>query len=197
MRPVKTDRRVRRTRELLRGALVSLILEKGYEGITVQDILDRADIGRSTFYAHYRDKDDLLHSGVEEFRPAFAAETDSADGPEGKKTAFLEPVLAVFEHADGHRQIYRAMVGKKGAEVFVRFLHENLTELMRDHLRAQLPEQTRDEEQLAIAVQFIVSALIGILDWWTLNDTPHTAEDMYTIFKGLTAQGVKRFLTTS
>jgi AcrR family transcriptional regulator len=197
MSPVKTDRRVRRTRELLRGALVSLILEKSYEGITVQDILDRADIGRSTFYAHYRDKDELLLSGVEEFRSAFAAETESADLPEGRKTAFLEPVLAVFQHADGHRQMYRAMVGKRGAEVFVRFLHENLSELVREHLRAQLPERTRDEEQLAIAVQFVVSALIGILEWWALNDIPHTAEDMYTIFKRLTTQGVKRFLTTS
>jgi AcrR family transcriptional regulator len=197
MSSVKTDRRVRRTRELLRSALVSLILEQGYEGVTVQDILDRADVGRSTFYAHYRDKDDLLLSGVEEFRSAFTAETDSADLTAGRKVEFLEPVLAVFRHADGHRQVYKAMVGKRGAEVFVRFLHENLTDLMRAHFRAQLPERTRDDEQLAIAVQFVVSALIGLLDWWTLNDTPYTAEDMYMIFKRLTTQGVKRFLATS
>lgn len=196
MSAVKTDRRVRRTRDLLRSALVSLILEKGYERVTVQDILDRADIGRSTFYAHYRDKDDLLLSGVEEFRPAFATETDSADLT-AKKIEFLDPVLAVFRHADGHRQIYRAMVGKRSAEVFVRFLQEQLSELMRGHLHAQLPEQTNNEPRLTIAVQFLVSALIGLLDWWTLSDTPYTADDMHAIFKRLTAQGVKRFLTTS
>ncbi|MBO0803611.1 MAG: TetR/AcrR family transcriptional regulator [Nocardiopsaceae bacterium] len=55
-----TDRRVRRTRALLHQALIELILEKGYGRITVQDILDRADVGRSTFYSHYRDKDALL-----------------------------------------------------------------------------------------------------------------------------------------
>jgi AcrR family transcriptional regulator len=69
-----TDRRVRRTRELLRSALLSLIQEKGYERITVRDILDRADVGRSTFYAHYRDKDELLQSGFEDVRSALAAE---------------------------------------------------------------------------------------------------------------------------
>jgi hypothetical protein len=67
-----TDRRVRRTRE--RSALLSLIQEKGYDRIKVQDILDRADVGRSTFYAHYRDKDDLLQSGFEDVRAALAAE---------------------------------------------------------------------------------------------------------------------------
>lgn len=68
---------------------------------------------------------------------------------------------------------------------------------MRDHLHAQFPEQPSGEPQLTIAVQFLVSALIGLLDWWTLNDTPYTADDMHAIFKHLTAQGAKRFLTTS
>lgn len=63
----KEDRRVVRTRQLLRDALVSLILERGYDEVTVQDVLDRANLGRSTFYAHYRNKDDLLFSGFEQF----------------------------------------------------------------------------------------------------------------------------------
>src|SRR3954469_23951916 len=62
------DRRVRRTRRLLREALLALVLEKGYEAVTVQDVLDRADVGRATFYAHFRDKDDLLISGADELR---------------------------------------------------------------------------------------------------------------------------------
>src|SRR5258707_301232 len=62
------DRRVRRTRRALREALVALIVERGYEKVTVQDVLDRADIGRSTFYAHYRDKDDLFGSCFDDLR---------------------------------------------------------------------------------------------------------------------------------
>jgi hypothetical protein len=67
---------------------------------------------------------------------------------------------------------------------------------MRDHFRAQFPKRAGDEVQLAIAVQFVVSALIGLLGWWTLNDTPYSAGEMYTIFRRLTTQGVKRFVTT-
>jgi len=65
MKTERVDRRVQRTRQLLNEALMSLIVEKGYEAITVQDIIDRANLGRSTFYAHYQDKEDLLLSGME------------------------------------------------------------------------------------------------------------------------------------
>src|SRR5262245_23066722 len=58
------DRRIQRTRDLLHQALISLMIEKGYEVITVQDIIDRANVGRSTFYAHYVGKQDLLVSGL-------------------------------------------------------------------------------------------------------------------------------------
>jgi AcrR family transcriptional regulator len=67
----KADRRIQRTRRLLQDALVGLILEKGYEAITVQDILDRANVGRSTFYEHFYDKDDLLLSSFEFLRDDF------------------------------------------------------------------------------------------------------------------------------
>src|SRR5687767_3562998 len=63
---VSGDRRVRRTRRLVQQALVELILEKGYDAVTVTDIIDRADVGRSTFYAHFTDKQDVLFSNLDE-----------------------------------------------------------------------------------------------------------------------------------
>jgi len=79
-----TDRRVRRTRQLLRDALMELTLERGYDRVTVQDILDKADVGRSTFYAHYRDKDDLLVSEFEALHPSLSVRPGSLDaGPAG------------------------------------------------------------------------------------------------------------------
>ncbi len=68
----KPDRRIQRTRQLLHEALITLILEKGYDAITVQDILERANLGRSTFYAHYQDKEALLLSGFQELFDATA-----------------------------------------------------------------------------------------------------------------------------
>src|SRR5512145_1813977 len=115
----KVDRRVRRTKDMLRGALLALIKEKGYERITVQEIIDRADVGRSTFYAHFRDKEDLLVYGLEELREPFGST------PVGnRRGAGGSPSLAVFEHFARYNDVWSAMARRRGAEVFVRHLHE-------------------------------------------------------------------------
>src|SRR5215510_4017956 len=134
----KTDRRVRRTRELLQRALLSLIQERGYDRITVQDIIDRADIGRSTFYAHYRDKDDLLLSGFEDIRSALAAERAAAEQAAGT-SEFLQPLLTVFRHVEAHRHFWQPLVRKGGADVVVRILRDYVTDLVREHFRSQFP----------------------------------------------------------
>jgi len=67
-RVANTDRRIRRTCKSLHEALISLLLEKNYDEITVQEILDRTDVGRSTFYAHFEGKDELLVSGIHDLR---------------------------------------------------------------------------------------------------------------------------------
>src|SRR5262245_65774233 len=103
MSSTATDRRVRRTRELLRVALLELIQEQGYDRITVQDILDRADIGRSTFYAYYRDKDDLLRAGFKDIRAALAAERAAAEVGAGGQVALLQRVPVVFSPVGSHR----------------------------------------------------------------------------------------------
>ena len=72
------DRRVQRTRDVLHQALISLMIEKGYEVITVQDIIDRANVGRSTFYAHYVGKQDLLLSGLKNLSKHLAAHQRAA-----------------------------------------------------------------------------------------------------------------------
>jgi AcrR family transcriptional regulator len=193
----KTDRRVRRTRELLLRALLSLIQEQGYDRITVQDIIDRADIGRSTFYAHYRDKEDLLLSGFEDIRSALATERAAAEQAAGATSQFLQPLLVVFRHAEGHRQFWQPLVRKGGAEVVVRILRDHVTDLVREHLRSQVPELGRDQPQLEAAVQFVVGAGMGLLIWWLDNEIPYSAEELYAIFRRLTTQGVRRFLTAT
>src|SRR5215217_6067230 len=100
------DRRAARTRKALHEALIALILRKGYEPITVQDILDEANVGRSTFYAHYTGKEDLLRSGFKELRSVLTKAATSA--PPNKSLGFS---LALFEHACAHKHIYRALVG--------------------------------------------------------------------------------------
>jgi AcrR family transcriptional regulator len=193
-----TDRRVRRTRELLRRALLSLIQEKGYDRVTVQDILEQADVGRSTFYAHYRDKDDLLRAGFEDIRAALAAERDAAETQAASRAEFLQPMLAVFRHVGAHRHFWGALSRKGGADLVTRILRESVSDLVREHLRSRFPDATATRTQLEAAIQFVAGACMGLVIWWLEDDAvPYSAEEIHSIFRRLTTQGVERFLATS
>ena len=106
--PAATDRRVRRTRKLLRDALLALMAERGYESITVQDILDRANVGRSTFYTHFYDKEDLLLSGLEEIRQIFERSNAGAGA-----LACAPLSLGLFRHVLEYEPSYRALIGSR------------------------------------------------------------------------------------
>src|SRR5712671_6852532 len=105
------DRRILRTRATLQHALTSLILKKGYEAITIQDICAEANVGRSTFYAHYTSKDDLKRSGFEHLRKQLLdhqrAALAASDNAGDRSLAFSLPM---FEHAREHIDLYRALV---------------------------------------------------------------------------------------
>ena len=192
----KADRRSRRTRRLIAEGLIALMLEKRYDHITVQEIIDRADVGRSTFYAHYRDKDELLVSGFEDIRAALDAEKDAADSGTDKKAEFLRPMLAVFKHVEGHRHFWGALTRKGGADLITRILRENVNELVREHFRSQFAE-VKDQMQLDAAMQFAAGACMGLLIWWLDNDIPYTAEEIHLIFRRQASQGVRRFLAAA
>lgn len=186
------DRRVRRTRDLLHRSLVALILEKGYGRITVQDILDRADIGRSTFYAHYRTKDDLLLMSImEHLRVMFAQGVATDANADAEPTPLLQPALALFQLADANRQVYRALVGRRGSDVARRFMHKLLSEVLTEHLRARLA--VADESQLEATVAFLASGLIGLATWWLDSETPLSADEIYAYFEHLATQGIGAF----
>src|SRR4026209_397202 len=102
----KTDARVRRTRDALGDALVALMQEKPFDTITVQDVLDRADVSRSTFYTHYSDKDDLLMSDAEEFFVALSMGLSA----HGDKSDRVFPVQEFFTHLSDVQPFYKALV---------------------------------------------------------------------------------------
>src|SRR5262245_23906227 len=106
----RTDRRVERTRQSLSEALILLIREKGYEALTVQDIIDRANVGRSTFYAHFGDKDDLLVNGLQALRASLEQHQrralSGATPAEERGFGFSQ---ALFEHANEQRDAFRCV----------------------------------------------------------------------------------------
>src|SRR3954470_8311501 len=102
------DRRVARTRAMLQQAHISLILKKGYEAITVDEICDAANVGRSTFYAHYTSKDDLRRSGLEHLRKELVDRQKRALAEGNVRDRSLGFSLAMFEHARDHIDLYKA-----------------------------------------------------------------------------------------
>ena len=162
----RQDRRVQRTQELIRSAFRSLLEEKGFEALTVQQIIDRANVGRATFYAHFDSKDELFASGFDELRSSLTARQRAALSSE---EAVEERVFAfshdMFAHANEYRGVFRAMVGTQSEAVVRRLLHRLIVDLVRDDVKATTRSGTSAVLIDAVA-QFIASGLLGLLISW-------------------------------
>lgn len=154
--PKPTDRRVQRTQELLLDALRRLLMEQGYERLTIQEILDRAGVGRATFYAHYASKDDLMASSIGRLQSSLR----TAGQRSGR--AKLGFSLPFFAHLAGHRAIYATTVGKEGEVTVERLIRGMLRTLIRD----EVTSRARPTEVESLTIEFIVGALWSSIVWW-------------------------------
>jgi AcrR family transcriptional regulator len=163
----KVDRRVERTRQLLRDALVSLIREKGFAALSVQEIIDRANVGRATFYAHFDNKEDLLMAGLDGVRSTLKDLQRQAlargGRPEERLFAFSHEL---FAHTDGHRDLFRAMVRDRSVGLLQQVFHKMIVDLVRDDVKAMLPPARGDSMPSEAVVQFVAGGLYGLLLWW-------------------------------
>jgi AcrR family transcriptional regulator len=171
------DRRVRRTRTSIVEAFLSLVVERGYERVTIQDILDRADVGRSTFYAHYRDKEALLMSCFDGLRDELTADLDAT-----------APSL-LFQHAYRHRPVYRALCGRPGGTVVQRHLHALIAGALRTYLQPHLTAAGSNIPAEAMA-EFYTSALLGLLIWWVAQDFKGGPDAIAQIYGALAVPGI-------
>ncbi len=170
---------------------MALILEKGYAAITVQDILDRANLGRSTFYAHYRDKDDLLVSQFEHFKEMFEGfDAQGLRGKAGLGSADFAPSLGFFRHAGEQHRLYKALVGKQGGEMVKEYLYRYISDLIRGHLRKRFPDDRRLTVPREVLVHYLTTSFLALLTWWLDHDMPYTAEQMNEMYTKLTFPGV-------
>ncbi len=117
----KIDRRVQRTRQLLRDALMALIVEKGYDAISVQDITDHANVARPTFYLHYKDKEELLLSSVQEIYDDLAQNHPVVSYEDVPKEDLINQFIddSDFKHVAEHIHFYDAMLSSKGTPRFI------------------------------------------------------------------------------
>ena len=192
MKEKKEDRRVNRTRKLINEALMALIVEKGYEAVTVQDILDRADVGRSTFYAHFRDKDDLLLSGFDHLRTLFEQQQEALLAAKaGGQNAEFNMILELFRHTGQHHKLYKAIAGKKSGEMILKYLHRYLYDMLIVPHKALWKSKKAPPVPIELTTHWIVSSLLSLMIWWLDNNMPCPPERMDEMFRQLTMPGIE------
>jgi AcrR family transcriptional regulator len=186
MRNTKDDRRSRRTRQMLNGALLALMLEKRYDEITVQDIIDRADVGRATFYAHYLDKDDLLISEFTRVLDTLIQQIDQRS-PAGQSA--LPSLKFFFDHVQEHYPLYKAFARGGGIDLLYKKGHQRLYQLVEQRLRAAMGEPAATAF-LPFVADYIAGTILNILKWWLEHEMPYTPAQVDALFCQLVEPGV-------
>lgn len=183
------DRRVLRTQKLLREALHTLIREKDYDAIVVKEILDRANVGRSAFYTHFKDKDELLVSSIHDLLGV----VPGAVGRSARTSAddalwFSLPILAYHEQ---HRRGGNPMVGKRAQAILHEHLRMVLARLVMQRLRSFDAGRKRGQQRMpagmpvVLLAEFIAGTFVLVLDWWINARMPVGAEEANGLFRAL------------
>ncbi len=147
--------------------------------------MERAKLGRATFYAHFENKEDLLRSGLDKLR-ALLTQVSSATEP-GRPLAFS---LEFFRHVDRHRRLYRALVGREGGTVIDRELRKVLAEL----IRPELSQSRRQKRDVELAVQYLVGGIMSTVTWWLDYNVSFSPEEVDQAFRRVTLPGLRAVL---
>jgi AcrR family transcriptional regulator len=184
MSPPKIDRRILRTRDTLGDALIALMHEKPFDEITVQHVLDRAGVGRSTFYVHYRDKDDLFLSDVEDFLESVSTVLKRHCASPKR----LLPLQEFFTHVRDVREFYSALVrsGKvHDVQALARGFFARSIEERLQSARVKIEPLRRSAQAYALAGTFF-----SLLDWWIDKGTKPDPKEMDDLFHRMAWSGL-------
>ena len=181
------DRRVRRTRNLLGKALLALVQEKKFEQITIQDITDRADLNRATFYLHYGSKEELLADSLEgyfdDLVQQIAAKTMDTPIWENHEADEL-----VFAHVAEHADLYRVLLGENGMGYVINRIIDYIAQYSEAQFRAGL-EGSALQAPIEIMARHVAGSLYALITWWLMNDMPYTPREMAEMTTRLCAAG--------
>jgi AcrR family transcriptional regulator len=182
-RPInRFDRRKQRTREQLQRAAVELILEKGYDEVAVQDITDRADLGRGTFYVHYTDKEDLVWQMLRASYDAIIAEIETRLAHETSPRLEYRIWMIMFEHALAHRDLYRVLLSGKGSTMIEHRVCDYLVEYVIAGIEAGRFYPMFKHLPSRFVAQFIIGAELQILEGWLEAPGDVTPAQLATLF---------------
>lgn len=191
MKEKNLDRRVARTRRALQNALIQLILELGYDNVTIEEITERADLGRTTFYLHFTDKEDLLMQAIDTICDDFIEKHETMLSRINKDKNIAENKLPVnfdqgilyhiFSHARDNANLYKVMLrGEGGVEVSRRFAAIIQNETVK---RLNILEDYKLKVPEEIFGVLFSGNLITLITWWLENNQPYPIETMVKYFQ--------------
>ena len=186
----KHDRRASRTRRSLSEALVELIKEKRFDDITVQNVIDRADVGRSTFYTHFRDKEDLFQKDWERFLDDYAQQFAWDKVNSGR----FVPVEHLFAHLHEYHHFYKGLVRSRKTDAVFKSGLSYLSKRIDNSLTLFLEGKPQPSVPIPILSHFLASQIFALLKWWLDHNMPCPPKHMDEIFHELVAPGFRAAL---
>jgi AcrR family transcriptional regulator len=174
----KADARVKRTRAQLGNAFLDLIMEKPINDVTVQDVLDRSGVGRSTFYLHYRDKDDLLLSQLE----MFCEMMSNALSLKKDKSWRVMPVAELFEHIGNQNKLYRVLSDSGHLNDFFDLAEGHFARGIERRLAESGRLNHLPRRELAARSAALSGSLLSLLRWWLDRGEKETPAEMDKLF---------------
>jgi len=171
------ERRKQRTRGQLKQAAIEMVREKGYDNITIQDITNRADLGRATFYLYYKDKEEIVWEAIRD-------EWDRVDRDLNKDYSPYQTfdeypgLVASFQQAAAQRDLYKIMFGSSGSAALIR--------RMEAYLAAEVEREIKQRHILGLfsnlppvlVAQFIIGAGVRLMVWWIETPNEYSVEKM-------------------
>jgi AcrR family transcriptional regulator len=183
----KNDRRSQRTRQALGDALVELMMEKGYDAISVKDIINRANVGRSTFYAHYKDKDELLVSQLDRVVDMLSHHI-SQENSNGNP---YFPSLGLFQHVQEQWKLYRILAWGSGVDLLTKHLQKYLNGKIEQRL---LASGQAFEVPVPIIANFLSGSFLSLIKWWLDNKMMYSPEQINEIYQKLALPGIAQMM---
>lgn len=172
------QRRRLQTRNLLIQSTLELVLEKGYESISIQDITDRADLGRGTFYLHFKDKEEVIWTAFREFFQELEHEAHRHLDRNLPQVEYYG-LMNIFRHADVNRDLYRVMFGGRGSAILTGRVQDFLAEvILRDIYNAPQPPEINFNLPEEFEAQLLTGVISRLLHWWLETPNGYTAEQM-------------------
>ncbi len=193
---VTSDRRVQKTRKALHDALISLLLEKSYDSITVQQILDRANVGRSTFYTHFQDKDELLITRIHDLGSTLASAQQRGKVSARRHESIIAFSRAMFEHAHAYRSVYHALLNTQGWPLVRQQIQDVLTELIQRECRSEIQKlkDASSDVPVDLFVYFLAATFMSVMTWWLDRRSRLSPEQIDQVFRSLVLPTVNAVL---